>query len=190
MTIASVAKPALVRVMIGPVEVDATTSEEHSATNEITRHPVEKGARITDHIRPEAETLTLECLVANTPISEEAIRKYGPAPLGAPGRAEKALQDLMRLRNAGELVTVVTRIRTYEGMAIRSIRVPRNARTGDSLRFTIQLEQVREVQSETVQLARVAVPGGRGKVDTGQQVAKPATDAERRRSILDKLFFK
>src|SRR5687767_4349391 len=50
------------------IALDATTNETHEAPSTITDHAVEQGASISDHIRPEADRLTIEGVISNTPI--------------------------------------------------------------------------------------------------------------------------
>ena len=50
------------------VEIDATHSEEHPTKNTVTDHPVETGANIADHIRPDPDHVTIEGVISNTPI--------------------------------------------------------------------------------------------------------------------------
>ncbi len=50
------------------IAFDAVTNETHGATSTITDHPVEVGANISDHIRPDADTVNLTGVVSNTPI--------------------------------------------------------------------------------------------------------------------------
>lgn len=46
---------------------DAITSEVQERTNLITEHPVESGANISDHIRPNLNKVTIEAFVSNSP---------------------------------------------------------------------------------------------------------------------------
>jgi hypothetical protein len=50
------------------VSLDATTGQNHEATNTVTEHPVESGSSMSDHIRPDLDTLTLEGVITNTPL--------------------------------------------------------------------------------------------------------------------------
>jgi hypothetical protein len=50
------------------VAIDATVRQQHSAPSTVTDHPVETGANIADHIRPEADTLQIEGIISNAPI--------------------------------------------------------------------------------------------------------------------------
>jgi hypothetical protein len=47
---------------------DVVTTETHEASVDITDHPVELGANVTDHARPQPERLTLEGYVSNKPL--------------------------------------------------------------------------------------------------------------------------
>jgi hypothetical protein len=50
------------------IRFDSVQSVEHSQTALVTRHPVERGADIADHVRPELPTVTLTGTVSNTPL--------------------------------------------------------------------------------------------------------------------------
>ena len=69
------AKPSLVTIawtgadgQTYSVALDATLSRVHESTNTVTEHPVESGANMSDHIRPDLETLAIEGVISNTPI--------------------------------------------------------------------------------------------------------------------------
>ena len=60
--------------VLSALEFDATLSEVHSASATVTEHPVEKGAAITDHVRPQLDRVQLEGLITNTPINSTAVQ--------------------------------------------------------------------------------------------------------------------
>lgn len=47
---------------------DAVLSETHTRVATVTKHTVETGVAVTDHVRPEPDELTLEAIVTNTPL--------------------------------------------------------------------------------------------------------------------------
>lgn len=49
------------------IRIDATTQETHSYVNTVTDHPVERGAALTDHVRPDPIRLTIAGVVSNQP---------------------------------------------------------------------------------------------------------------------------
>src|SRR5258706_15116654 len=50
------------------IEFDAVVREVHGKTATATEHNVEKGSNISDHVRPGADTLSVEACVSNTPL--------------------------------------------------------------------------------------------------------------------------
>lgn len=54
------------------IEFDATVSEQHTQTAQVTEHPVETGVNIADHVRPQLGKIQLEGFVTNTPINSAA----------------------------------------------------------------------------------------------------------------------
>jgi hypothetical protein len=171
------------RTKIGAIELDASISESHSGTVQATAHQVERGAKITDHLRPEPDILTIEGLVTNTPINltqqtravsfggvEFTTTATAPAIYGVPGYAEEAFAKLQALKNAGELVTVVTAIKTYEDMALTSLQVPRDRSTGDALRFSATFQQIRIVQNKVTQIRPNTDPRANRKAKAGRTV--------------------
>lgn len=174
------------------IEIDACMEETHSATNTITKHPVEKKRDMADHIRPETDTVTLNCFVSNTPLSREqklrSVKSMGvefqttaaaearPQDIGSfEGRGAQTYQKLMKLRESGALVKVITTLKTYgvtatEGLAIQSISVPRNRQNYDGLEFTITFELIRIVRNKQTQQVETRRPARQPKVKTGAQV--------------------
>lgn len=60
------------------LELDVDTQESHELVSDITEHPVEEGADVTDHVRPRLRRVTIEGFVSDTPL------------LGNPGVADVA----------------------------------------------------------------------------------------------------
>lgn len=87
---------------------DATLSEEHRAEAEITEHPVERGANVSDHIRPKLERLRLDVHVTNTPIRDPRSypNKSGAQPVDLAGGAVLNLsnQEIFRVEHSETVV--------------------------------------------------------------------------------------
>ena len=144
--------------IIDQLVLDASIKEEHSAEVDVTDHAVEQGSSITDHARPKPEEVTIEGVVSNTPLNRfQTLRAESfdgvawqtsaavNAVRGMPGAAESAYRALRDLRDTPKLVTIVTALRTYDNMLLTSLKVPRDAQTGDCLRFEAKFKQVRIV---------------------------------------------
>jgi len=73
------------------------------------------------------------------------------------------------MRLAAKPVTVLTRDKKYESMAIVSLTVPKEAKTGGALYFTAQFEQVRIVFNRSTKVVVAKAPKSHKKQDTGKQ---------------------
>lgn len=167
------------RAKIDTLEIDVVLSESHSADADATDHPVEQGVNITDHVRVKPETLTIEGLISNTPIPTAA-RAEKEQIWGDPGPAETARDTLTRLKNNGDLLTVITKLRTYTNMVITSLSFPRDSKTGNALKFSVTLKNVVVVRSETVKVNTTY----KKKKDLGNQQPKKADEKTRGKSLL------
>lgn len=180
------------RSALGSIEFDCTISETHEGAVDVTEFPVEDGFDIADHARPRAETVTMEAFVSNTPIpfdAEQADQSLASYPysrgvvewnsksqllmeqVGEVDPATRAYNEISRIKNAGELVTLTTSLRTYEDMLITSVSVPRSAAVGNGLQFTVSLKELRIVNA---QVERFVVAEDKAKKK--QDLSKKATE--------------
>lgn len=183
--------------LIGDLALDCTVTETHTATSTVTEHPVESGANITDHIRPDPVQLSITGIVSDTPIGSRQVQRsieVGGAsvqvtqqepPSSATGFGRAAWAKLDAIRTAAKPVKVVTRDKTYESMALVSLSVPKESKTGGALYFTAQFKQVRIVYNRTTKVVVAKASKSHKKQDTGKQ----PTAAVEPRSILSKDVF-
>lgn len=178
-------------VKIGILTLDAALSVAHQKTADVTEFEVEKGSKITDHIRAKPVTVTISGIVTNTPIgtaqNERVVQLTGfefrSSIPGAnavenPGYVQSAYLELKRIFEARELVKIVTELEAYENMVMRSLDVPRDARTGDALRFTAQFQQVRLVSNLTTTETVPKEPRGNKKKPKGDKPAETPPEGE------------
>lgn len=121
----------------GIIVLDAVLLEEHKYTSRVTSYPIETAAEgnstvISDHIINEPDSLILQGIVSDTPINIFAPRN----------RSITAFNQLIRLHQSKQPVTVVTGLKVYTNMAITSLDIPRNLKTGQSLTFNIDLQKL------------------------------------------------
>ena len=177
--------------MIGDLALDCTVTETHTATSTVTKHPVESGSNITDHIRPEPVQLSITGIVSDTPIGAREVQraieiggvsvqiKQQETPTSPTGFGRAAWSKLDAMRLAAKPVTVLTRDKKYESMAIVSLTVPKEAKTGGALYFTAQFEQVRIVFNRSTKIVVAKSPKSHKKQDTGKQ---PTAELEKPKS--------
>jgi hypothetical protein len=186
---------------IDALTLDASISEQHTSEVEVTEHPVEAGANIADHARVKPAVLTIEGLVSDTPINRSQVRRIVESLgvsfeslsledvlAGQPGYAQQAFGVLETMRDTAKLVQIVTGLKTYEDMILTSLSVPRNAQSGDALRFTATFKHVRLVTNQTTTATVTKTPGGKKKASAGKQASSEAADsASKRKSVAKKL---
>lgn len=72
------------------VEFDCTLTETHSSSAKATEHPVEEGANVSDHVRPELDRVQIEGVITNTPLNDVSVSTF----LGEDGRPLKRIAAL------------------------------------------------------------------------------------------------
>lgn len=156
------------------ISFDAVVRDSHESTATVTEHPVEQGANISDHVRPDLDRVVLEAIVSNTPITQPVSQADGAT--GAPGdvdlinrdgdtigaarvllfdgefdRVRSVYDELRRLKDTGTVVDIITSLREYDSMIIRAVNPQRDASSGSLLRIQIEATQIRIVESEIVE---------------------------------------
>jgi len=125
------------RSRVGTVLLDATILEEHRYASRVTSYPVETANEgnstiISDHIINEPDILVLQGIVTDTPINI----------LAPSNRSIDAFNQLVRIHQNREVITVITGLKVYRDMAITSLDVPRTMKTGQSLTFNIEMQKI------------------------------------------------
>jgi hypothetical protein len=150
---------------VDSVEVDVCTNEMHTLPSTLTDHPVEQGANITDHSRPDPRRVTLECLQSNTPLT------------GTDGtdRARQLWQRFVDLHDNPKLISLDTVRDFYPSMAVESVTSPVDAKTSQALKFTLNLKEIRVVQNTFTQVVPTTDPRGQRKKDVGKVTTREVT---------------
>lgn len=108
---------------IGGIFVDVVISEEHTASMEIAEHPVESGAKISDHAWRMPYSVTLESVIA----SDRAVPSY---------------QALLSLQGKAEPFALITGLKVYSNMLVKEITATRDREHARVLKFTAELQEV------------------------------------------------
>lgn len=134
--------------------LDCLVSDNHTWSSEVSEYPVESGATISDHVRNLPLRVEIEAIVSNTPIGTAREQRT------VPDESTDALYDhLMKIHEDRRPVTISTSLRTYESMVLQDLAIPRDAQTGDAIRFTASFIQVKQVKN--VRGPRVAIPAAK-----------------------------
>jgi hypothetical protein len=142
--------PVLIRPRrsIGGIEATITIEESAEDTLEITKHPVQNGAAITDHAYKNPSEVTIRAMWdSNTkPLTE-------------------IYKDLLALQASREPFDVITGKRKYSNMLFKSLSQTTDAATENCLSITATLAEIRIVNVETTTVparARQKTPGKTG----------------------------
>lgn len=131
---------------IGIINFDLELTEGHSMTNSVTRYNVEDGADVSDHIQNELEAGTISGFVSNFSIFDGEVFE---------NKAQLAYDALRDLWKKKQLVDIYTVLRVYEGVAITSISINRDASSGESLICDISFQEFNKVVLSEVTIGTI-----------------------------------
>lgn len=181
------------------IALDVVEREGYEATAETTDHAVDSGVAVSDHVKRNPDTITLEGMVTNTPIVVPATQMGGvtgnvqPSTLRVGGLELKAsvltfsgpfdrvraVDDALSALVGGAIVRYTGTLRTADDLVMTRYRVDRDVTTGAALPVTIELRKVRRAE-----VRRVAVPAQRRGQLPAPRAAEPAPP---RASVLSNL---
>jgi len=172
------------------VTFDASVNEDHSGTSTTTDHPVENGSDITDHVREEPDTLTMNVIVSNHPIVLLNSLLGTPASTGGDNktRAEDAYDFLRDLKKTKKAVGIKTTLRTYEDMQITAISVGRDSGRGNIVDMTLSFRKIIIAETETVAAPTRPVKPGTQSTGKKQKPPSSAATATKSQGLLQKTF--
>jgi hypothetical protein len=145
-----------------------TIEETHVDELEITDHPVEQGARVTDHSYSRPPEVTIRCGWSNSPSNEG----FFVGLAGAVTQTQAGVSDIISgnglqqvrdiyaklkaLQDSREPFQVVTGKRTYNNMLFKSLRVETSKETENSLMVTAVLRQLLIARTQIVRFSTPA----------------------------------
>lgn len=168
------------------IAFDATVSETHTGKLDITEHPVEVGADVSDHAKKAPDALQISGIVSDTPILLNFEDRQPIIPGGDPDtRAKNAYDEFVRLQDTAVLLEVATEIRDYADMMIESISVTRDASKRHILDIGLGLRQFRRATVETVDAPEPAEPAHKRKRKQGRKQKKePKKEVETKQTSI------
>ena len=147
---------------------DATVNERHEANARITEYPRENLSPASDHIQPEQLKLSADIIVTPTSLIPGLARR---------GRDRDAFELLRSLQENRRVVTLVTSLRVYTNMALKSMSAPRSNGVGQALSASTSWHQIEVANTQTATIpanviAALARSSAKGKDKTKDQVAE------------------
>jgi hypothetical protein len=130
---------------IGGIEIQATLEEMYSDTLQVTEHPVQAGALISDHAFKRPKEVMLRCGWSNSSAQAAVGAISGILTGGGPSVADYVggvYSQLVALQESLTPFNVTTTLRTYTNMMFVSLSVLRDASTSQALMVTATLREV------------------------------------------------
>ena len=159
---------------VAGIVIDATVSEDHNSSCNVTDNPVEDGAKVTDHVQLKPAELTIQGVITDAPLGFAVIgniQQVRNIIQGQSARSIDAYNDLLALQKSRRPFTVLTSLKRYENMILVDLSVPRTAQTGRSIHFSAKMKQIRIVENLITGISRSNIPGlAKATRNVGQQV--------------------
>lgn len=179
------------KAVIGALALDASLEETHELSARVTSNPVESGASVTDHVSIEPKRLTIQGFITDSPVQLfSGIPELLDQSSGSL-RTSTALNQLQLLFTERQPFSVVTGLQSYENMILQRLTIPRNRETGQALRFTAELIEVRFAEFKTKDLSKEKLSTKLGadkqaqaKQDVGKQPTQQPTESEKKKGSI------
>lgn len=143
---------------------DGFMEVEHTSKVQITSHPIQTGANISDHAYEEPDELNMTILMSDAmrSISDESESQFAGIAYTRSVGAYRILREIMRQK---KVFSVGTRLKTYTNMMIQSLSVNDDIDSLHGLSVVVSMRQIFVVNEKTV------------KVSTRAQTTSSSSDA-------------
>ena len=158
--------------MIGEVIIDASINENIRYKSELSDHPIESKEAISDHIFKKPVTITMEGSITDSPIKfigifqmplqnnslekiSNNLKSFSPFNESEKPSA-KAFTTLEKLRENGQIVNVVCKLKAFNDMVIEGLEFITDADTGERIHFIAELKQAKFAYVKTQRSTRAA----------------------------------
>jgi len=161
--------------------VTKTTNESDS--NEVTRHAIEQGADVTDHIIENPKEFSFTAVLSDNDISIINPQSYFQESI------EDRKKIIDRWLTSKTLLTYYGHEIDFENVIIQSITRNKAPEYGEGLSLDIKLRQINIVQSATVDIDIVTI-NKKGKTASKNQSSKAeaSTESAKKKSWVTRLF--
>jgi hypothetical protein len=135
---------------------DAIKRARHNQTANLTQHPLQTGFNISDHVVKQPTVVNLEVGMSDA-IASYALAGYTPMWTGNVSKSVSCYQEMVALMNNRQIVTLNTRLDTYQNMVLINIQVEDTHRTyfgGLAMSLTFQQVFIADV-STSYESARI-----------------------------------
>jgi hypothetical protein len=139
---------------------DAVLRAEHNQELVLTKHPVQVGPAIVDHAYLLPARVMLDILMSDAADSYTA-GQYS----GDPSKSVAAFAQFLSTQATRIPITLATRLKAYQNMAITDVRAQDDSRTAHALKCTLYFEQI--ISASTTTATQSARPDQTGATNEG-----------------------
>lgn len=162
---------------IGMIVPSVVVSEKHQDMLEITEHPVEVGAAVSDHAYKRPSEVTMECGFAGGGSLLDLV-DTSSIGLSLGLSPQETYQQILELQESRQPFDVITGKKTYTNMLIRGIEVTTDRASENVLMCVLTLREVLISQTQEITVANkqnmTQGVSTSGVINTGNKTAKPA----------------
>ena len=174
-------------------KLDNTHVESHSSELEISTHPVEIGAEITDHAVLKPEMLTVTGEVTDTPLDVSQNQDgqivfsdndlFGSSTTDSKTRSQVAHELFKELQRDRVLVSIQTGLELYPECLIKNISISQDSDTSRTAIFTFKFQRVLLVESETLNIDETNLTREQLSASNGAQAQGATTEKSGRKEL-------
>lgn len=177
---------------------DGTISETHDLTSTATKHAIEFGSSISDHVRRNPIGFACEVAVSDQPLYDLGRGEFKTKRISIAGqsfdlkmlvfpekiqRIKEVFDDLEGLIDRNSIVSIITSIKTYDNMVLVKIGLPRNSSSKNI--FSLQFEQIKIVDTATVPIPKTGIrkSGAKAKITVKDPKEKAKSESLLNRAL-------
>jgi hypothetical protein len=131
--------------MLGTIAIQATLEETLEHDLEVTEHPVQSGAAITDHSFLRPKEITIRCGWSNSnnsSVASTVLAAFTGGSLSTSDYVSGVYSQLLQLQQSRQKFSVVGTLLTYPNMLMTSLSIDRDKDSSSALMCTVTCREV------------------------------------------------
>ncbi|SDV49076.1 phage baseplate protein [Chitinasiproducens palmae] len=169
---------------IGGIVFQAVLEEQHNDEIQITDHPVERGAVVSDHSYKRPCQVTIKCAWSNSSLGgiSALINSFKGGSLIGSDYVSGIYSQLLALQESREPFEITTSSRRYANMLMSSLGLTKDKTSSEAIMVTLTCREILIVETKAATLppkAAQANPAATGQIENaGTKQVTAATPAD------------
>lgn len=164
---------------IGKLSIDILNQRSISEKSDVTKNPIEGGFN-SDNIKRQPTIISFTATISAFSLNNSVVSQLTSLAKGKiPNRLKEAHDELYRIYDKQEPITLVMKYKTYENMVMSMLDIPSEAGDGEVLRFSVTFEEVNIVESQliTIDNSKIKNDNAKKQSNFGRQTGGSKTPA-------------